>query len=233
MGGIGPDAHLIVAGPAAELRRIAFRRSLHQHTERFTYVPPVAFERQAVLQCYNLLEAAVLDFLGHVVGKLPCRKGAGALGIIEHKRGVKTNLLEDGEGVLVILLRLRAEAGDDIRSDGTVGHIAAYCRDPLQIPLTGVAPAHLLQYTVGAGLDGKVDVAADIVVRRHHLQHLIGYILGIGSGKAYAQSRQGLRNHTEQAREVAVTVAVGIDVLAEQGDFLVAPLEALAGLADD
>ena len=185
-----------------------------------------------MLQGDDLLQAAVLHLLGHVVGILARGERTGPLGIIEHICGVEAHLLEEGQGVAMVLLRLGAEARDDIGGNGAVRHVTADRGDALEIPGAGVAAAHLLQHAVGAGLHGKMDVVADVGVRGHHLQHLVGDVLGVGGREAHAQTGACLRHQLQQCGEVAVFVFIGIDVLPQQGNLLVALLRAVAGLAD-
>ena len=104
VGGVGPYAHLAVAGAAAKLFRITFGRAFHQNREHFTHIFTVAFQRQAVLEGDNLFQAAVLHFLRHIVGIFARRQSARTFGIIEHVGGVESNFFEEAQGIAVVFL---------------------------------------------------------------------------------------------------------------------------------
>ena len=133
----------------------------------------------------------------------------------------------------MVFLRLRAKTGDDVGGDGAVGHQFADLGDALKIPCGGVAPAHLLEDAVGAGLHGQMDVPADVGMRGHRLQHLVGDILRVGRREADPQLRTDPGDHLQELGERNAFEVVRIDVLPEQSHLTVAAPEAVAGLADD
>ena len=53
-------------------------------------------------------------------------------------------LFHQTQAQLVVLLRLAAISGKDVRSDGTIGYDSAYGLHSLQIPFTGVPAVHQL-----------------------------------------------------------------------------------------
>ena len=106
------DAHLVVGCTAAELVCTLLRRALYKHLEGLADLALVALERALALEGDNFVETACLGLDVDVVLVLLCRKGARSLRVIEHECGVEAYLLEEGESVLVVLLRLAAESGD-------------------------------------------------------------------------------------------------------------------------
>src|SRR5574344_1129495 len=71
-----------------------------------------------------------------------------------------------------------------------------------------IAAAHLLQYPVGTRLHRQVYVVADVIVRRHRVQHLVRDVLGVGSGESDAHLRHRLGNSLEKGGEIHILVFV-------------------------
>ena len=84
-----------------------------------------------------------------------------------------------GEGELEILLRLPRKTHEDVRSEGYPGHRGADPLDQVQIVLPGVAAVHGPEDPVGAVLHRQVKVFADRRRSAHHLDQLLGEILGM------------------------------------------------------
>ena len=87
----------------------------------------------------------------------------------------------------MVFLRLGAETGDDIGREAAVRHHAPDLGDTLQVPLPVIFPAHLLQHPGAAGLHGKMDVLADIVVRGHRFDDFVADVFRMGSGETDSQ----------------------------------------------
>ena len=64
---VRPDAHLVLAVPSAKFLLALLRLSLDKHFEALSNIPPVALERQSVLQGDDFLEPASLGLNIHVI----------------------------------------------------------------------------------------------------------------------------------------------------------------------
>lgn len=95
-------------------------------------------------------------------------------------------LLQEGQGLPVLLLRLRGQAGDDVGGEGEAGDEVV---GPLhQLPVVGlvVAAAHELEEPVRARLQGKVEVGPDLGgVAADHLKEVLPRVLGLYGGKPH------------------------------------------------
>ena len=132
---------------------------------------------------------------------------------------------------------LPAETGDNVGGDGAVRHDLPDFRNTAEIPFPGISAAHLLQHHIAAGLDREMDVAAYIAVLRHCENHLVAYILRMGSREPHPEIRAYGRHRSQQIGEVHIALRtfpkVGIHILSEQGHFLVTLREQVAGLPDN
>ena len=98
-----------------------------------------------------------------------------------------------------------------------------------------VRPQSGITHPGTAGLHGKMDVLADIVVRGHRFDDFVADVFRVGGGETDAQFGADRRDAPEQFREVHRLFRrlpqVTVHVLAQQGHFPVAFLEHVAGLA--
>ena len=162
------------------------------------------------------------------------------LRILEHKRAVKADSLHQGQRLPVILIRLAAEPGNDVRRNDAVRKDLPDLIDPCQILLPGIFAIHLLQHRGTAGLDRKMDMLADIVVHRHHIEHVVAHIFGMRSRKTDAHRGVEQSHLLQQLREIDRTGRIGgirpevrIHVLAEQGDLPVSGGNQFTGFTQD
>ena len=194
----------------------------------------------------DLLQPPALHVLRHIVGVLPGGQGAGAFAVLEHVGHVVADLVHQAQRVGMVFLRFPAEPGDQVGADGRPGQDAADGGDAVQVPGAVVAAVHALQHAAAAALHRQVDVLADVRVRGHHLQHLVGHVLRVAGAEAHAQQGIHPGHQGQQVGEVrhrlcrvlhlppAVHVpAVTVHVLAQQGHLPVALGHQVAGLLHD
>ena len=230
---ICPHTHLRRTGAATQLAGTTLRRPFNQDLQLLSYIALVAFERESVLKIDYFVQTAGLHLNRDIVRVLSRRQGSGALGVIEHERGIEADLLEEIERLAVVLLRLRAEACDYIGRYRAVGHQLADFIYTLEVPGCRVAATHLLEDAVGPGLDREVDMVADVGVTGHGLEHLVRNVLRVRGRETHAHLGAHLRDHREQPGKRSPFEIVGVHVLAQQGHLLIAFLGAVAGLTDD
>ena len=85
---------------------------------------------------------------------------------------------------------------------------------------------HGLQDPVVPGLEGEVELLGDLLMGRHRVEELVAGVPRMGGHEAEGEIPVQLRDLSEQVREVdlhAQILAVGVDVLAQEGEFLIAP----------
>ena len=171
------------------------------------------------------------DGVGHFGGPCPLPGGVDK----GEQRG-EAHLPDKGEGILKLLIGFAGEAHNHIGGETDVRHDAAGVADELQILLPVVAAVHLPQDPVVAGLEGQVDVMGDVLAVGHDVEQLPAGVLGMGGHEPDAVIPGDGVDAAEQLGEVhrlLQALAVGVDVLPQQGDFLVARLDKLAALLDD
>lgn len=122
----------------------------------------------------------------------------------------------------------RPQSGDDA-ADGA---------DAVKIPLAGVFAVHEFEDAVGAALHRQVDVVADVGLFGNHVKRVVAHVLGVRGGKADAHAGYGAGHAAQQLRKaddgaVGGFVAVAVDVLAQQGQFLVAAGGQVGGFGQD
>mgnify|MGYP000908596721 CR=1 FL=1 len=105
---------------------------------------------------------------------------------------------------------------------GAIGQVTADGGDAAEIPFAGVFAVHTFEHRRGTRLRRQVDGTADIGHRGHDLQQAVAHILGMRGGEPHAQQRRDRRHAAHQLREIDVARTVGIDVLPQKCDFLVA-----------
>ena len=158
------------------------------------------------------------DLTGH-------RRGGRALPdrVLEGERAGEPGLADQVQGVGEIAFRLAGEADDDVGGDrGVRIALRTLSRMP-QVAVAAVRAAHALEDRVRPGLQRHVEAGHDVAGGRHGLDHVAGEVTRVRGGEADPLQALGLEVAAgpEQLAErelVAELGAVGVDVLAEQGD---------------
>ena len=138
----------------------------------------------------------------------------------------------------MVFLSLAVEAAENVGRQAAVGNNTADGCHAFQVPLTVVLTVHQFQDTAASALHGQVDVAAHVGLFGNDVQRLVAHVLGVRGGEADAHAGRGLCHGAQQLREVdhravGPLEAVGVDVLPQQGDFLVAACLEVGHLAQD
>ena len=183
------------------------------------------------------IEPLGLDRLVHLVGEVGAGR-AGAGGIFEGiGRGV-AHFADDGERVLEVRIGLAGEADDEIARQGHVRPCVLDAPDELHV-LGSVVPAvHGLQNGVRARLHRQMQIGhQDVEIamgRDQRVVHVARMAGGVAQPLQPGQLGQQI-SQLAQAHGAALVVraVIGVDVLAEQGDFLDAGLDQPARLGDD
>ena len=119
------------------------------------------------------------------------------------------------------------KTGENIGSQSAIGDDTFDSCHPVQIPLTGILTVHQFQNTRTAALHRQMDMFTHIRNLRNHFQRFITHILRMGSRETNTHSRSSLGHCSEQHREsnhfaCRSFKTVRVDVLPQQGDFLIA-----------
>ena len=127
----------------------------------------------------------------------------------------------------MILFRFRMKTGENIGSQSAIGDDTFDGCHPVQIPLTGILTVHQFQNTRTAALHRQMDMFTHIRNLRNYFQRFITHILRMGSRETNTHSRSSLGHCSEQHREsnhfaCRSFKTVRVDVLPQQGDFLIA-----------
>ena len=125
----------------------------------------------------------------HGVGALPrhgVRRSAGPPGVGENVHVRKGALLNKGQGLGLVLLRLAGKAGDQIGGDGAAGEPAPQPLHGFVVPGCVVLPVHGLQDPVAAGLEGQVKMAAELAAAAGLAAEVLGDQRGLQGAQAQA-----------------------------------------------
>ena len=166
--------------------------------------------------------------LGHIR-----RLGARADGVGEHVHGREAALLQKRQGGGELLLRLLGEAADHVGGDGGVVKVPPQQVHGLPEP-GGVVPAvHPMQGGVAAGLQGQVEMGAQVGQSRRPAAEVLGDGPGLQAAQPQPQPGRGRRNGLHQVDEagaVAEILAPGGDLDAGEHQLPIALGLKLAGL---
>ena len=209
--------------------------ALHQHPDGLAHL---LFD-----QCHGDL-VLHLQQAGHPVGLFLAGGGvrevgrlrAGAFGVDEGEQLHIADLLHQLQCALEILLRLTGETHDDVAGEGDARHGLAGVLDEFQILLNGIVAVHLHQQPVGAALHRQMQVLAQVRLGRNGIDQLMAGVLRVAGHKADLIIAGHGAEQVEQVREIDLlfqALAVAVDVLAQQGDLLVAGLHQTAELGQD
>ena len=200
--------------------------SLDQELHLSAHELLILFCLDAILQRNEPLEAILDDFLRHLVFHLR-RGGARARGILEGKRRGEASAADQLHGVLKILFGLAREADDDIGSNRRVWNLLANLIEDAQELLRAVGTAHVLQDLIRAGLQRHMQLRAHRRGFRHGVDNIRGKFCRVRGGKPQTLEAVDLSHLAQQLREseaiarhfwISEIHAIGVDVLAQQGD---------------
>ena len=122
------------------------------------------------------------------------------------------------------------EGHDCVGTDGGIGHAVADALDDAAVAVDGVAAAHGLEHGVVAALEGNVEVLAHLGQLGAGVDQPLGEVAGVAGGEANPLQAFDVMDAVQQVGEGVLApplggdsrqvAAVGIDVLAQQGDLL-------------
>ena len=151
--------------------------------------------------------------------------GAGALGVDKGEQLHIADFLDQLQRCLKILLGFAGEAHDNVAGEGHAGDLFPRVADQFLILPDIVMAVHLLQQSVAAGLHRQVDVLAQVRLCGDGVDQLMAGILGVAGHKADLVIAGYRAELIEQVGKIDLFVqplAVAVDVLPQQGDFLIA-----------
>ncbi len=147
-----------------------------------------------------------------------------------------TDLPDQVEGALEILLRLTGEADDDVAGEGDAGHGPAGVLDEFEVLRNGVMAIHLGQYPVRAALHRQMQVLAQVRLRGNGVNELMAGVLRVAGHEADLIIAGHRAEQVEQVGKIHLlfqALAVAVDILAQQGDLLVARFHKAPELGQD
>ena len=201
MAALVEDHHLILLRASAKLFSATLRESLYEHVELLPLIFLVLNGTDLRLEGDELIQAADLLLLRHIVGQMLRGIGARALRVLEHKGRVVAHLSHQVEAHLMILLRLVVVAHEDVCREPAVRNNPADSGHTVQIPLTGVLAVHQLQDLVATALHRQMDMLAHVRHLGNHSQCLVAHVLRVRCGEAHAHLRHFLCHATKKSRE--------------------------------
>ena len=193
------------------------------------------FLGNGVLEGHQAVEVGQLLLPGHGVVHFG-GGGAHPGGVDEGEQGVEADLLQHLQRVLKLLCGLPREAHDDVGGEHDVRDEGLEIPDLFQILRPGVAAVHHLQHPVVPRLEGQVEHRGHLFAPGHGLKQLVGGVLGVGGHKA-DQEIPGdgvhLLQQVGKIHGLLQVLPIGVHVLPQQGDVMIALLRQLAHLGQD
>ena len=181
----------------------------------------------ALLDLVQLDDAAGFFLLRHIVGKLALGDGLGPLGIFEDVSGIEFHRFHHLHRFFELGFRFGGEADDDVGAQHHGRVEGTDLIDQVEKFFPGVGAVHHLQHPVVAGLQGEVNLLAHFRIFRDHLQQAAGEIFRMGRGEADALDAFHCAHLFEKIGKIMPFIAIGIDILSQQGDLA----ETLSGQA--
>jgi hypothetical protein len=195
----------------------------------------VLFLGDGILKGNQAVKVDQLLLAGHWVVHLG---GGGALtgGVDEGEQSVETDLLQHLQGVLEFFGGLARKTDDNVGGEDDVRNQRPEGSDFFQIFRLGVAAVHHLKDPVVSGLEGQMEHRGHLFAPGHGLEELLGGVFGVGCHEADEKITWDGVDRLQQVGEVHglfQVLAVGVDVLTQQGDVLIALLHQLADLGQN
>ena len=206
-----------------------------EHALHAALIGAVLFLRDAVGRRDERVKAHLLLRAGVGVGHLR-RRRADARRVDEGEHRVVAHGLDERERVVKFGVRLAGETHDDVRREHKIGHVLPRERHLRQIFLARVAAVHRVQDAVVAALHGQVHLVRALFALGHGAKELFRRVLRVAAHEADDKvARDGVEPPDEVGKvHVLVEVAaVGVDILPQERDVLIARRDELARLALD
>ena len=210
-------------------------RSLDQHADGPACHGGGGGKGELLLRFQQAVHAGGLLSVGRWVGQLG-RRGAGALGIDEGKQLHIAHLTDEVERCGKVLLRLAGEADNDVAGEGHTGNFFLGVADQIHVLRDVVVAVHLLEQPVRAGLHGQVDMLAQMLLRGNRVDELAAGVLRMARHEADLVVAGDFAQQVQKVGKVDgmfQPLAVAVDVLAQEGDLLIALLDKLPELCQN
>ena len=182
-GGVGQPS------PSTQHRPRPPRRPLDQNNVRAPHFRRRTPCQSRPIRLDRLRQAGRLDGRGHVVGQGAGGGGAGAGGVGKEKGGFIGVRPQQMQCLLMLGLGLAAKADQDVGGQGDAGQGRPHAGREGVVGGPRVAAPHAAQHRVRPRLGGHVHLLAYVWVGRHHVQHGVVKVLGVGGREANADVR--------------------------------------------
>ncbi len=215
-------------GTALQHARVLLRVVADEDALSGTYHPSAVLEALLIDALLEDRQALLLHLVRGVVGQVRGR-GAGARAVDEGVGKVEADVLNQLHGLLEVLVGLAGEADDEVRADQDVRHCGLEPADARLVLQGGVVALHRREDAVGPGLHRQMQIFHQLRDVRMGLDDRVGELQGMAGGVADTADAVYCGDGVQQVGEVMPVVAIAIDVLPQQGDFL----HAVFGQVDD
>ena len=145
---------------------------------------------------------------------------------------IKADLIDQLQGAAELGVGFAREAHDCVSADGGIGHQLADLLDDAAVAGGGVTPRHGLEQLVVAALEGHMEVLTHLRQLGAGFDQALGEIARVAGGEANPLDALHVVHVVQQigegvlapalGRDARQITAVGINVLAQEGDFFVA-----------
>ena len=219
----GREVHqLVLAGAAADDRRVLLARALDKHLLGAADPCTVAGEGGALDHDGQTLEPLCRHFGSHEAVVAARGLGAGARREEEGVRAVVAGFGHHLERALEVVFGLSRETDDEVGGHSEVVDLGARRGQLLEVALGRVAAVHRRQRAVAPGLEREVEVLAHRRRLSHCRDRLGPQVLGVRTGEAHPADAVGRAQRAQEVGEErpppGQVATVRVDVLPEQRD---------------
>ena len=198
--------------------------AVEQHGHGLAHALAVEFKLLHEQQRLQLVQACVFFLLGNDAAH-GRTGGAGARAVLEGIAGGVARLAHDFHRLLVVFFRLAGEADDEVGAERDIGARLAEFFDDVDVKLRRMLAVHQLQHAVGAALQGQMQERHQLVDAAVRGDKIVVHVLGVGGHVADALEAFHVGQLFDDfgkipCRAVGAFAVIGVDVLAEQHDFL-------------
>ena len=171
-----------------------------QHVDGFAQELRAVLQSDLILQLLHAVDAVFLHLIGYLV-RISSRRGAGALGVRENMNAGELDFFQGLQSFLEILFCLSREADDEVGGERETRDFFPELGNQSFVFRQPVVAIHAFQHAVGAGLDGKMQVAAHLRLVLDDLNQFFRQLYGLDGPQADAEQIWDLHQFGYQRRE--------------------------------
>ena len=132
-----------------------------------------------LLHVDDLIEPSLLDLERNVIRLVAGGIGVGPFRVKEHEAKMVAHIFHEAQRLLVLVFSFCREARDHVLAQPAIRDDPADAIDQCDVFFAVVSTVHFLQDAGTSGLNGKVNVVADVPVPSDGMKNGIAHVLGV------------------------------------------------------